>query len=328
MTVTRTNLPPHLDPAYRRTGIGGSDIGAILGVNPFRSPLDVYMDKLGLKEPTPDNEKMRWGRILEPTIAHEFCSQRGYVAMQGLHRTAMIDGVTVFGTPDFIVCKPATTGPSKVLEIKTAGLHMAQFWGEPGTDSAPLPYIAQVALYLMLEDASDGFIAALIGGQDYREYEIPRDEELEAAIRDALVRFWKENVLMQNPPQARTVKEYSDFLKARYPRSTGEMVVADSVAALRMRELAGIRAELSTLEMQEEDCVTYLQAAITDYDGIESDEFVVTWKSAKDSQTVDTKALLADPDMPQQLIEKYKIVKPGSRRFLFKEKKSAANKAA
>lgn len=323
----------HLDPTYRRTGIGGSDVGAILGVNPFRSPLDVYMDKLGLREPQPDNEKMRWGRILEPTIADEFCSQHRFVNEPGLHVKSEIEGVPVFGTPDYIiVSRPygdhgAMQSYGAVLEIKTAGLHMAKFWGEPGTDNAPLPYIAQVAFYLMLKDVSDGYIAALIGGQDYREYEIPRDKELEAAIRDAVVKFWNVNILGQNPPQARSSEEYSAFLKARYPRSTGEMVVADSVAALRMRELAQIRAELKTLEQHEQDCMTYLQAVITDNDGVESDEHVITWKSAKDSETVDTKALLSDPELPALLIEKYKVVKPGSRRFLFKEKKAAQQAA-
>ncbi|MCL4305095.1 YqaJ viral recombinase family protein [bacterium] len=313
----------HLDPNYRRTGIGGSDIGAILGVNPFRSPLDVYMDKLGLKEPEPDNEKMRWGRVLERPIAEEFCRNRSLALLPTGHLRTEIDGVRVFGTPDFIV-QPK----SAILEIKTAGLHMAGFWGEPGTDNAPLPYIAQVALYLMLEGVTDGYIAALIGGQDYREYEIPRDRELEAAIKDAVVTFWKEHVIPQVPPEARTAEEYQRFLKARYPRSTGEMVVADSVAALRMRELAKVRAELKTLEAQETDCMTYLQGVIADNDGIESEEFAVTWKSVKDSESVDTKALLADPELPRQLIEKYKVTKPGSRRFLFKEKKRPAVAAA
>lgn len=309
----------HLDPTYRRTGIGGSDVGAILGVNPFRSPLDVYMDKLGLKEPEPDNEKMYWGRVLEPAIAQEFCAQRGLAMIPGEHRITEIDGVRVFGTPDFLVRNPK----SLVLEVKTAGSHMVKFWGEPGTDNAPLTYIAQVALYLMLEDMEQGYIAALIGGQDYREYEIARDRELEAAIRDAVVTFWKVNILGQNPPQARSSEEYQKFLRARYPRSTGNLVQADPDAILRLRELARVRAELKALEAQELDCVTFLQGVIAESDGVQSDEFQATWKSAKATEVIDYKQLVADLKLPTEQIDRYKSKKPGARRFLFKELKAA-----
>lgn len=309
----------YLDQEYRRTGIGGSDVGAILGVNPFRSPLDVYMDKLGLKEPEPDNEKMRWGRILEPTIAQEFCKQRKTPLGQGQHRTVVIDDVKIFGTPDFIIGDRGVTHQSCVLEVKTAGLHMAGFWGEPGTDNAPLTYIAQVALYLMLEDMEQGYIAALIGGQDYREYEIHHDRELEAAIKDAIVTFWKVNIVGQNPPEARSAEEYQKFLKARYPRSTGEMLVADSRVTLRMRELAQVREALKRLDEREQECVIFLQKVIADSDGVQSDEFQATWKSAKATDIIDYKQLVTDLNLPPEQIDRYKSMKPGVRRFLFKE---------
>lgn len=309
----------HLDQEYRRTGIGGSDVGAILGVNPFRSPLDVYMDKLGLRVPEPENEKMLWGRVLEPAIAQEFCERHGFAMIPGRHKTDEIDGVRVFGTTDFLLHNPGF----HVLEIKTAGSQMAKFWGEPGTDNAPLTYIAQVALYLMLEDVDQGFIAALIGGQDYREYEIPRDRELEAAIREAVVEFWKGCVEGQNPPQARSAEEYQKFLRARYPRSRGNLLQADPAAATRMRELANIRTELKALEAQELDCVTFLQGVIAESDGVQSEEFQATWKSAKDTEVIDFKQLVDDLKLPKEQIDRYKSKKPGARRFLFKQLKAA-----
>ena len=56
----------------RRHGIGGSDAGAILGKNKWKSPLDVYQDKKGSSVEIPDNEAMYWGRNLEDLDAKEY----------------------------------------------------------------------------------------------------------------------------------------------------------------------------------------------------------------------------------------------------------------
>ena len=61
----------------RRQGIGGSDAAAIVGLDRYRSPFDVYADKLGLKKEQPDNEAMRQGRDLEEYVASRFCEQTG-----------------------------------------------------------------------------------------------------------------------------------------------------------------------------------------------------------------------------------------------------------
>jgi putative phage-type endonuclease len=62
--------------AARRTGIGGSDIAAILGLSPWRTPLDVYRDKVDGAE-QPETEAMRWGRLLEDVIAREYAVRAG-----------------------------------------------------------------------------------------------------------------------------------------------------------------------------------------------------------------------------------------------------------
>ena len=58
--------------AERSNGIGGSEIGAIMGVCPYSSPLLVFVKKLGIGEEQEDNDSMYWGRELEPVVKREF----------------------------------------------------------------------------------------------------------------------------------------------------------------------------------------------------------------------------------------------------------------
>lgn len=60
----------------RTKGIGGTDIGAIIGVNPWKGPMDVYLEKIGITEPQEDNEAMWWGREMEPTLAKRYAKEK------------------------------------------------------------------------------------------------------------------------------------------------------------------------------------------------------------------------------------------------------------
>ena len=63
--------------AYRRTGIGGSDAAAVIGLNPYRSTIELYADKMGMMPEKEDNEAMRLGRDLEQYVADRFCEETG-----------------------------------------------------------------------------------------------------------------------------------------------------------------------------------------------------------------------------------------------------------
>ena len=58
----------------RKGGVGGSDVGAILGLNPWKTPFEVWLEKTGRAEP-PDlsgKESVEWGNRLEPLVAEKF----------------------------------------------------------------------------------------------------------------------------------------------------------------------------------------------------------------------------------------------------------------
>ena len=135
----------------RRRGIGDrSDIGAILGLSRWRSPLDVYLDKIGEAEEQESSDAMYWGTVLEGIVADEYARRTGkkvrkinaILACEGEPwRRASVDRLVI--------------GERKILECKTAGAHMGHEWGPDGSDEVPDVYRAQVAWYQHVLDHDD-----------------------------------------------------------------------------------------------------------------------------------------------------------------------------
>ena len=181
----------------RRTYIGGSDIGAILGVSPWCSPLQLYMRKIGATPEQPDSPHLRRGRLLEPVVRQMYAEDRG-IALCG-PRTLSRGGWLVGHLDD------STTEP-RVVEIKTASAFRREAWGDPGTDEIPLYYTAQAQFYMHLGDFPAADIAVLIGGDDFRIYTVQADRELQAAIIAKAQEFWQ-RVRDRNPPDPTTIDD-------------------------------------------------------------------------------------------------------------------------
>lgn len=317
------NTPSHLAPEYRRSGIGASEIGAILGVNRFKTPLDVYAEKLGLKEATPDNPALRWGRILEPAIASAYEEFHGVELSECAHRVKEFDGCRFLMTPDRL-----SEDEALIVEIKTAGLWSAKDWGASGEDGAPLSYAAQLALYLWGAGMATGVIAALIAGQDYREYPQTRDAELEEAILAAGAKFWRDNVLAKKPPEAANLADESRWIERRYRANLSEAVaIADPFTAEKMEALSVLRGRIKELGMEEEALENLLKLAVGDGSGLSSGAYLVSWKLSTPSKPKPPKelnlaALARDLGITELelsgLLSKHTAERPGSRRFLLK----------
>ena len=224
----------------RGPGIGGSDVGAILGADPYRTPLDIYLRKMGEVESDPDNAAMYWGRTLEEVVAREYEKRSGIeVEKVGFKRHPEIDWM--LGHVDRLA-----KDRSVVLECKTSGWSGA--WGHPGhfdsptecADVAPSNYVFQAMHYMALHDVNMGAIAVLISGRDYRIYTFDRDRRLEADVVQRLDQWWKDHVVAEVPPPATTPEEVQ-FL---HPDDSGEEVVATAEVHDHLVKLQEVKAKL------------------------------------------------------------------------------------
>lgn len=184
--------------ARRRLGIGGSDIAAILGLDPYRGPFDVWAEKTGRAAPTPDNRFTRWGNRLEAVIADEY-SDRFDVALMPSHTLAHWDRKWQVGTPDRLVIGQ---GADWGVEIKARGLRQAWKWGAEHEGAAGVPdeVQAQAHWYLSLTGLTRWDVAVLLDGNDFRVYQLARDPDIEGAMVDAGARFWRDHVQADQPP--------------------------------------------------------------------------------------------------------------------------------
>lgn len=139
-----------LPDRYWRDGravIGGSDLGTILGVNPYATPLDLYRIMRGEAPPVEENDAMRRGKALESWLAFRFAQRHGFLMETpepAQEPPPELELPWVRYSVDRLVYD--TDGRKMVWEGKTS--RSSAYWGEPGTDQVPLRHIPQVQLYM------------------------------------------------------------------------------------------------------------------------------------------------------------------------------------
>jgi putative phage-type endonuclease len=335
-----------IDHELRRTRIGASEIAAVAGLSPYAGPLDIYAEKLGLSEPFQGNERTKWGNIMEPVIAHRYSVEHPEVLVSGDGTSTYLhaDHEWAAATPDRVVCKAG--GAPVLLEIKTAGVRQAKYWGEPWTDRVPEHYLAQVHWQMFVinnracgardplfsEVVSEAHLAVLIGGNDYREYVVPRDEEFEGMLFDAAHSFWHHNVLGQAPPDATAPGELKRYVERAYGEHGQTLVEVEDLAD-KARDLASVKEELKALYRRKDDLEASFKAAIAEDAGVEGSWGRATWKAPKASSSTDYKTAMSDfrdrvvawfaDDAIQtafdEAIAKATTQKTNSRRFYFRQ---------
>lgn len=222
--------------ALRRRGIGGSDVAAILGLSKWRTPLDVYLDKIGEGEDQPDSPAMEWGRRLEPVIREKYAEATGLAVEKP-------DMMLISGEHHYMVADlDGICSDGRLLEIKTA--RSGADWGEPGTDEIPEYYMTQVQHYMAVAGSARCDVAVLIGATDFRIYAVERDQELIDMLIKAEGDFWHDHVEPRMPPAPTTAAD----VRALYADDDGELAEATNDEAVLIGELKTARARLKELE--------------------------------------------------------------------------------
>ncbi|MDW9232102.1 putative phage-type endonuclease domain protein [Burkholderia cepacia] len=298
--------------AVRRTGIGGSDAAAAVGLNPYMSPLELWLDKTGradgLPGPDPDDTSSPtyWGTLLEPIVAASYTKQTG-------NRVRRINAVLRHPTIPFMLAnldREIVGIPDvQILECKTAGEFGARLWRE----GVPEYVQIQVQHQLAVTGKSAADVAVLICGQALEIHRIERDDGLIARLIELEACFWQ-FVESDTPPPADGSESADRALRHLYP-GHGETIdfSDDHRLSSVFADLVTVRAEIETRQQLEAHFKQAIQEAMGDATRALFETGSVSFKRSKDSTSIDLERLLADhPSLEQQ----YAISKPGSRRFL------------
>lgn len=291
---------------WRRGGLGGSDVAALLGLSPWASPFDVWLSKIH-GATTDDNAAMTRGRRLESAIG-AWAAEELSADLLPAAPMADPDRPWLRGTPDgYLMIDGARYG----LEIKTA--RNLDQWGEPGSADIPPTYRAQVAWYMALTKLDRFYVAVFATfSDDWRIYIVDRDLEVEAALLQLAGDWWDRHVTNGERPPLDGSPGCAKALQAAYPDNGFEPVTANDTAA----ELVGYWLDAKEAEAKAKAERLALEAEIKDTignaSGLDSDLWAIKW-SRYESKRLDAKALRkARPDLAPVLDEFSKIT-PGSR---------------
>lgn len=187
----------------RKSGIGGSDAAALAGESRYKTPIDLYLQKLGMAEESQEeSEAAYWGNVLEPVIAREFELREGkkLTVEPNLLRhekyTWMIANIDRF-----------IPAENAIWEGKTCSQYKYSEWGEEYSDQIPGEYLLQCAHYAIVKNASRVYISVLIGGQHFKIHTYERNKELEQNLIELEHDFWHNHYLKKIPPDVKFYKE-------------------------------------------------------------------------------------------------------------------------
>lgn len=293
--------------ADRRKGIGGSDIGAILGLSPYRTPMDVFLDKRGETQPKGNEQAMYWGTVLEDVVAHEYQKRTDRKIQRVNQMLAHPEHDFMLANIDRAIIVPEIAGnvrwkdgrltTDRILECKTANGFAADQWGDVGTDNVPDANLLQCQWYLGITRADVADLAVLIGGSDYRIYSIARDDGLIGDMIEAAAEFWK-RVQEGIAPDPQSVAEAA----RKWPRHiAGKSLIVDVTVAEACAELETIGQQKKQLEAREDELKTQVMSAFGDAEEITyMGKKLATWKN-QTANRVDTTRLKKEmPDIAAQ----------------------------
>lgn len=260
----------------RRQGIGGSEVSAIIGKNPWSSPLQVYLDKLGLSTPVEETEPMKFGRLLEPIVANEFAERTGLTVKE--LRFVLQDSTYPFllANVDRVIEHPEWG--RGILECKTANAFKLDDWQH---GKVPEAYYYQVQHYLGVTGYAYAYIACLIGGSTFRYARIERDEDTILFLREAATDFWYNNILRQQIPEVSYMDR--DAIMDLYPQHTehSQLHIGD-MELLLIEDMLAARRKLKEIQQEEALAKNRITALMGTAEALYyGGEKMVTWKTNK-----------------------------------------------
>jgi putative phage-type endonuclease len=288
----------------RRKGIGGSDAAAVAGVSRYKSPLQVYLEKIGEIENNVDNEYVHFGKILEEVVAKEFEERTG-------KKVRRVNSILIHPEYPWMIANidRKIVGEDAVLECKTTSAYNAKEWKE----NVPQEYIIQVQHYLAVTGYPKAYIAVLIGGNHFEWREIERDEELIKKLIDVEKDFWF-HVEAKIPPEVDGSEASTKILETLYHDSVDKEILLPQDVNKLVEERNALVDQIKQLTEMKNEKENKIKAMMKENETAKTDKYVISWKKYV-SKRFDTKAFKKEHS---DLYEKY-VKESSSRRFAIKE---------
>jgi len=282
---------------YKRSGIEGSDVSVIAGLNPYSSKLCLYFEKAGeinsSSQTYENSDAVYWSKLLEPIIVQEFCKETGYEVELNpfLFRNS---------EHNFMLANPKRfiAGEQEGLTIKTANVFHKDEWED---DNIPDMHMAQVQHDMAVTCCNGWYIAVLIGGNNFKYQYIERDDEYIDNLIKIESDFWFNNVQKKIMPDVDGSSASSNLIKRMFPKAVPQTrITLNGEAPLILNsylEYAELESKYSGLK---EECSNKLKMLLGDIEKGAVDNCYINWKNVN-SNRFDSKSFQKDyPELFKQ----------------------------
>lgn len=289
----------------RKSYITGTDAGAVCGMNPYKSAMQVYLDKVNPEIEMVDNEAMRLGRDLEDYVAERFMEATG-------KRVRKSNAMYINDAYPFMMANVdrLVVGERAGLECKTASLYTADRWKD---GNIPEWYYLQCQHYIKVLETDGWYLAVLIFGKGFQYTYIPRDEQMLSDLVTIEKDFWENHLKAGMMPPPDGSKGADELIQKYFHRKAGAVIRMTGMDGqiARRNELAGLikkmQAEQKAIEQELKIYLGKEQAQT----GV-SDQYRVTW-SEYETRRVDAERLKKEQP---EIYEDYSKVQKSSRLYI------------
>lgn len=296
----------------RKGFIGGSDAGAVMGMNPYSSPFAVWAEKTGKVEGFAGNLTTKVGAYLEDLVAQLFTEETGKKVRRKNRMLVNDEFPWACADVDRLV-----VGEKALLEIKTTNSFPAMKKIRGG--EYPEMWYCQMVHYLAVTGLEKAYLAVLINCRDMKVFELERDEDEIAALMDAEQSFWKK-VDLDIPPEADGSEATTEALGAMYPDGDDNLSVALIDWDIALSNRAQLMKYIKDMKNEIVRIDNEIKAAMGNAERGASTLYSVSWKS-QSKKIFDRKSL--EMDHPGIDLDKY-YKTTSTRVFRVTEKKEKA----
>ncbi len=286
----------------RKSGIGGSDAGAVCGMNPYSSAMKVFKEKTSEEIEELDNEAIRIGHDLEDYVAQRFTEAIGLKVRKSNFMYRSREYPFMLADVDRFVI-----GEDAGLECKTASAYHADKWAD---GNIPLHYVLQCYHYMAVTGKKVWYIAAVILGREFTYRRLEWDDGLIGRLVAIEDDFWNNHVAKGIIPPPDGSKACDEVLEQYFHtarKASAIKLVGFDEKLRRCEEILGFISELQEEQKQiEQEVKLFMQ----DNELASSEAFRVSWKNI-DSTKLDTRRI--KEEMPELYANYGKV--SHSRRF-------------
>lgn len=272
----------------KQLGIGGSEAGSVIGLNPYKSAYTLWAEKTGKIPEFEGNLTTEVGSYLEEFVAQLFTRETGKKVRRKNRILVNTDYPFAFADVDRLV-----VGEKALLEIKTTNSLPAI--KKIRNKEYPEQWYAQMTHYLAVSGLEKAYLAVLVECRDFKIFELDRDEAEISALMCVEEKFWG-NVQTNTPPPADGLESTSKTITALYPESNTDNVNLYSYQTELARYME-LSEQIKNLEQAKEEAANKVKAFLGEAGKGESDRYRVAWTSSE-RRTFDSKRFAKEnPDI-------------------------------